>query len=148
MSNYEQYLNFNTLEDKLNQEKIIPKIVIPFDVANKITGISEKKVLKIFAEPFCPDCRALVAIVERFIKLNKNIEVEYIKKDKLKYIAEEDVIPTVFLIEDDIKQTLILSEFPKEIKYTMTDQIKYDYRTGKYNDLIIQTLLNALIKEN
>lgn len=104
--------------------------------------------MKIFAEPFCPDCRALVAIVERFIKLNKNIEVEYIKKDKLKYIAEEDVIPTVFLIEDDIKQTLILSEFPKEIKYTMTDQIKYDYRTGKYNDLIIQTLLNALIKEN
>lgn len=43
MSNYEQYLNFNTLEDKLNQEKIIPKIVIPFDVANKIMGISEKK---------------------------------------------------------------------------------------------------------
>lgn len=154
MTNYNEYLEFDNGEFKEKQEKILSKIVIDVETTNKIKSMSEPKNLLIFAEPHCPDCRTLVAIVERLRTINPtNINIEYKSRvgneAMLNSMSDEARIPTVFLI-DGIKVARIISEFPESVKELFKEngreQVIYDYRTGKYNDYVIKTLVKALTR--
>jgi hypothetical protein len=150
LTNFEKYLEFNSKEDKEKQENLLNNINISAEDTKKIKGISKEKNLLIFAEPFCPDCRILVAIVERIRSLNSLcINVEYLsRKDnfgKLNMLSENNKIPCVFLI-DGIKVTKILEEYPNT--FENSDENILAYRKGQYNQLIINTILNILTKEN
>lgn len=146
MTNFEQYLCFNEEKDKEEQLALLQKINISADQTAKIKGISVKKNLLIFAEPFCPDCRILVAVVERIRKLNQlSINIEYLsRKDnaiKLEMMTENSKIPSVFLL-DGLKVTKIMEEYPSGLE--ITDETKKEYRKGKYVDLIIETILSKI----
>ncbi len=147
MTNYEEYLKFNEEKHAKLQNELLKEININADYTDKIKSINTKKHLLIFAEPFCPDCRILVSIVERIRKLNQvSIDVEYLsRKDnifKLNMMSKEGKIPCVFLV-DGLKVTKILEEYPND--FNATDELREDYRQGKYNDLIISTIVNALL---
>ena len=149
MSNYENYINFNDGEGKFEQEEMLKNIVIDLELSNEIKSISSEKNLLIFAEPFCPDCRILVAFVERVRKLNpNNITVEYLSREgnraKLNMLSENSRIPSVFLM-DGIKITKILEEYPDELK-DMDIETKILYRQGKMLDELKKAFLKVLKK--
>lgn len=149
MSNYENYINFNDGEGKFEQEEMLKNIVIDLELSNEIKSISSEKNLLIFAEPFCPDCRILVAFVERIRKLNpNNITVEYLSREgnraKLNMLSENSRIPSVFLM-DGIKITKILEEYPDELK-DMDIETKKIYRQGKMLDELKKAFLKVLKK--
>ena len=149
MSNYENYINFNDGEGKFEQEEMLKNIVIDLELSNEIKSISSEKNLLIFAEPFCPDCRILVAFVERVRKLNpNNITVEYLSREgnraKLNMLSENSRIPSVFLM-DGIKITKILEEYPDELK-DMDIETKKIYRQGKMLDELKKAFLKVLKK--
>ena len=59
-------------------------------------------------------------------------------------LSSDNRIPCVFRV-DGIKIKKILEEYPSELE--VTDEVKKEYREGKYTDLIIKVLLNALKSE-
>lgn len=149
MTNYEEYLKFGSDSDKEKQVQMLKEINISSKYTDIIKSISSEKNLLIFAEPFCPDCRILVAIVERIRALNPNgINIEYLSREenfgKLNMLSSDNRIPCVFRV-DGIKIKKILEEYPSELE--VTDEVKKEYREGKYTDLIIKVLLNALKSE-
>lgn len=125
MTNYKEYLNFDENEDAIKQEKIMEKLKdTKFDIKTNIKEIT------VYAEPNCPDCRVLVPFLEIIAKDNKDLKIEY-KKRKESYR-----IPTI-----EIDGEICFSEFPEEIKELMKDEYnKYNYRTGKYNSILIESL--------
>lgn len=146
MGTYNDYLKFNEENDAVKQEEMLKEINIKKEYVDKIKNINTKKHLLIFAEPFCPDCRILIAVVERLKKLNKAcIEIEYLsRKDnqfKLNMMSKEGKIPCVFLTEG-VKVTKILEEYPDN--FEITPEKRKDYRKGMYVDLIIETILSKL----
>ena len=83
MNNFDDYLNFSEIEDKEKQLKIMSKIKLSDDTVKKIKNISKKIDFLIFAEPYCPDCRAFVPFMEKFSELNPHIRVSYLSRSKL-----------------------------------------------------------------
>lgn len=148
MTNYKEYLTFNNGDYAEYQDKIVSKIEIEHRDEKKIKDIKETFLL-VFAEPYCPDCRTLVAILENFSKLNNKINIKYISReenrDLLKSYSNEARIPTIIV---DNKAKFI--EFPVSFRLKLEDnscdreQAIYDYRTGKYNKMIIESLINII----
>lgn len=150
MTNYEEYLGFNEEKDREKQEKFLADIVINYELSEEIKSINSSKNLLIFAEPYCPDCRVLVAFVERIRKLNHaNINVEYLsRKDnfgKLNMLSENCRIPSVFLV-DGIKITKILEEYPEDILKNLTEELRYSYRKGEHIQEIAKDFMKVLKK--
>ncbi len=155
MTNYNDYLKFNEDIYAEKQEKVLPKVVIDYDTTDEIKKISKTINLMVFGEPYCPDCRAVVAVLERIRSCNPNcINIEYIPRKGNEYrlnMISEGKIPTVFLV-DGIKLTTIISERPESVKKMIEesenpDETIYNFRTGKYNDEIIGALVRVITKE-
>ena len=154
MTNYNDYLKFNEDIYAEKQEKILPKVVIDYDTTNKIKKISKTIHLMVFGEPYCPDCRAVVAVLEKIRSCNPNyINIEYIPRKgnetRLKTISEGK-IPTIFLV-DGTKLTTIISERPDSVKKLIEEsenpnETIYNFRTGKYNNEIILAIVRAITK--
>ncbi|WP_156286412.1 thioredoxin family protein [Oceanivirga salmonicida] len=140
MTNYNEYLEFDNGEYKEQQEKIMDKIKFSPENIESIKSINGKT-LKIIAQPYCPDCRALVAVLENMIKINDNIDITYVvRQDGTDYR-----LPTII-----INDKMVFVEFPKKVKEIMEvdsdkDSIIYNYRTGKYNKELIEELIDILI---
>ncbi|VWL85918.1 thioredoxin family protein [Oceanivirga miroungae] len=148
MTNYKEYLAFNNGEFGAYQEKIMDKIEIEHSDEKKIKDIKKIDLL-VFAEPFCPDCRALVAVLQKFESLNENINIKYVTRehnyDLLKSYSDEARIPTIVI---DGKAKFV--EFPVSFKLKLEEslftrmQIVHDYRIGKYNKMIVESLINIM----
>ncbi len=139
MTNYKEYLEFDNGEYKEKQEKVIDKIKFTKENEEKIKKIGNKN-LEILAQPYCPDCRVLVAILENMVIMNKNIAIKYMEREE----NSDYRIPTIFLDKE-----IIFVEFPKKIKEILEksldkDETIYLYRTGKYNKEVIEELIEIL----
>lgn len=155
MTNYNEYLKFNEEIYVQKQEKILPKIVIDYDAVDTVKKISKTINLMVYAEPYCPDSRAVVAVLERIRKCNPNcINIEYIPRKGNEYklnMISEGKIPTVFLV-DGIKLTTIISERPEAVRKIIDssenpEEEIYNFRIGKYNNEIISSIIDVITKE-
>lgn len=166
MSTWENYLNFdnNNGEYKEKQLKIIDKIQLSDDTIKKIKSINKKIEIFVAAQISCPDCRATVPFLKKFSDLNSNIEITYANREDATLVLKEfsDVektfnqetkkakLPTVTYKNGD-KFHLIFAEFPSCVKQKMQENpddyenIKYNFRVGKFNDQIEDELTNVFL---
>lgn len=150
MSDFQQYLNFNEEENKRRQLEVYTDTHISALAERRIASISAPQQWLVLGEPFCPDCRVFVPFVQKFAELNPNIKIKYVARknyhersqfdsdEQQKLVVETHNIPSLFRIEHDTTG-LILKEFPEFFKQRaeqapeQKDQLKADYRAGKFN---------------
>lgn len=142
MTNFNEYIDD---EHRERQLKIIDKITINDDMKNLIT---DKKIeLLVFAQAYCPDCQAIVGILENIAMLDPNLDITYKPRtgneQELEKYNKDKRIPTVIL-----NGKTIISEFPDFVKDLMQygdyEEIKYNFRTGNYNKEIIEEIILKL----
>lgn len=158
---YNSYLESDLIEYKEKQEKIYEKINFSESSIKKIHQIDTTINLVIFAELYCPDCRALIPFVEKLRLLNSKINISiFPRKGNEVYLSKHSLnasIPTI-LMEDlkDGKENFItiFDEFPPLIKEEFSklneedkEKAIYDYRTGKRNLEIENYLVDILTKK-
>ncbi len=158
---YNGYLESDLLEYKEKQEKIFSKIELSDNNIKKIKKIHNTVNLVVFAEVYCPDCRALVPYIEKIRSLNNKINVSiFPRKGNENYLtahSKEGKIPTVLM--EDLKKgdeifVPILEEFPEKIKseiLSLTNEEEksnfiYEYRTGHRNNEIENYLVEKILK--
>ena len=158
---YNGYLESDLLEYREKQEKIFEKIELKQENIKKIKAIQNTVNLVVFAEIYCPDCRALVPYIEKIRSLNSKINVSiFPRKGNENYLtahSKEGKIPTVLM--EDLKKgdeifVPILEEFPEEIKNeisafseeTEKSNLVYEYRTGHRNNEIENYLVEKILK--
>ena len=155
MPTFEEYLNSEgNTENKERQLKIINKIIFSEETVQKIKNISKEIKILAVAEVYCPDCRAVVSFLEKFSELNDKIKIEYSTRgeahDLLLKATGVTRIPTLFA-DNGKKSEVFLTEFPKVVQKHMSenpeqfDEIKYNFRTGKYNKEIEEELVSYLV---
>ena len=154
MNDFSEYLNYSDETDKEKQLKIMDKIILGEDTKEKIRTINKGLSFVIFAEPYCPDCRAFVPFMEKFAELNPLIQVTYLsRKDNLELLvslSKEARIPSMFAYVNG-KTTLVYMELPnfvwKRIKNGEDEsELRYSYRTGVYNKEVEKELLDVVLK--
>lgn len=155
MATFEQYLKYND-DGEVGQKqlKIMDKISISQENIEKIKNINKEINILAVAEVSCPDCRAIVPFLEKFSSINDKIKVIYSNRDESGEILQSKTgftkIPTIFY-NDGEKLNLVLLEFPKVVLDEMEknpenyDDIKYNFRTGKFNLEIENELTNYFI---
>lgn len=157
---YNSYLDSDLMEYKEKQERIFEKISLSQKNTKKIKEINKIVNLVIFAEIYCPDCRALIPFVEKIRSLNNHINISiFPRKGNEEYLIRHTgvaKIPTV-LMEDlqkgDEIFISIFDEFPTKIREQLDtleypsekEKLIYDYRIGKYNEEIENFLVEKII---
>ena len=155
MPTFEEYLNSEeNTENKERQLKIINKILFSDETVQKIKNISREIKILAVAEVYCPDCRAVVSFLEKFSELNDKIKIEYSTREEAHDLLLKATgitrIPTLFA-DNGKKSEVFLTEFPKVVQKHMSenpeqfDEIKYNFRTGKYNKEIEKELVSYLV---
>ena len=92
--------------------------------------------------------------MKKFSDLNSNIKIDYLPRegheDLLKNLTDTVKIPTLVSQKED-KLSVFLLEFPNIVQKEMKenpenyDEIKYNFRIGKYNKEIEKELIDYLI---
>lgn len=145
MTNFNEYLDE---EHAARQLKIIDKIELSDSI---IDIIKDKKAnLTVFAQIYCPDCQAIVAILENLSKNCGGLDIKYIPRtgneELLKSFSKEARIPTI--IKDS---KVLISEFPDYVKslmqYMDKEEVKVNFRLGKYNKEIIDELVYKIFMD-
>lgn len=155
MSTFQDYLKFSDNEEySQKQLKIIDKITLSEETEKAVKSINKEIKILCFAQVYCPDCRAIVPFMKKFSELNSNIKVNYLPREGneelLKKLTETVKIPTL-VYEKENNMSVFLLEFPNVVQKAMKenpenyDEIKYNFRTGKYNQEIEKELVNYLI---
>lgn len=158
---YEGYLNSDLLEYKLKQERIFEKLQLKAENIKKIQNIKNTVNVVIFAEIYCPDCRAVVPFLEKFSRINENITINIFpregNREYISFHSQNSYIPLV-LVEDTKKGedefVRILEEsLPQVIeKYKSVENIEerrkiiYEFRTGQMNDELENYLVNKILE--
>lgn len=158
---YISYLDSDLAEYKEKQEKIYEKIVLDKKNVKKIKSINKIVNLIVFAELYCPDCRALIPYVEKIKSLNSHINISIFPRKGNETFMERHTgtakIPTV-LIEDlkkgDETFLPIFVEFPDQIRDELeaieTEEDResyiYNYRTGKRNSEIEEFIVKKILQ--
>ena len=154
MNDFNEYLNYSDEADKAKQLKIMDKIVLSDETKEKIKTIDKKISFLIFAEPYCPDCRAFVPFMEKFAELNPFIHVAYLsRKDNLELlssVSKEARIPSMFSYVNG-KGHLVYMELPNFVWEKIkngedSNELRYNYRTGVYNKEVEKELLDIVLK--
>lgn len=166
MSTWTDYLNFdnNEGEYKEKQLKIIDKIQLSSDTESKIASIDKKIEIFVAAQVSCPDCRAIVPFLQKFSKINNNISITYSNRENATSVLEQfDNIKSTFNQEtkkaklptltykSGNEYKLIFAEFPNCVRKKMEqnpddfENIKYDFRTGKFNSEIEAELTKIFV---
>ena len=154
MNNFEDYLEFSEKEDKEKQLKIMDKIIISEHTTELLKKINKKVEFLIFAEPYCPDCRAFVPFMEKFSKINPNIHIDYLSRsdnsELLSSLSKEAKIPSMFYHIGD-EYYIVYLELPKFVLDQIynggdSNELRYNYRTGVYNNELEQELLNIVLE--
>ena len=152
MANFKEYLKFtDKIEYRDRQVLAISKIYINEEMQEKFSKIGSEVNLLVFAHPECPDCTYGVAVLEAIRKYVPLLNIDYRKRSEdkellLKY-SEDGKIPGLFLISG-IKVRQVMSEYPDELKDKLVyGEIKEEYYSGKYNDIVLESIYNK-IKES
>jgi len=158
--NYEGYLNSDLLEYKVKQEKIFDKIELSLETQKKIKLIKNTVNIVIFAEIYCPDCRAVVPFLEKFSRLNNNFNINIFPREGNKsYISKHSkfsYIPLVLLEdiskgEDEFVNILegslprIMSKMDNSVSKEREEAI-YEFRTGKNNLELENYLIDKILE--
>ena len=155
MSTFQDYLKFSDNEEySQKQLKIIDKITLSEETEKAVKSINKEIKILCFAQVYCPDCRAIVPFIKKFSDLNSNIKIDYLPRegheDLLKKLTDTVKIPTLVSQKED-KLSVFLLEFPNIVQKEMKenpenyDDIKYNFRIGKYNKEIEKELIDYLI---
>ena len=142
------------LKKSKTQLKIIDKIELSAETEKTVKSINKEIKILCFAQVYCPDCRAIVPFIKKFSDLNSNIKIDYLPRegheDLLKKLTDTVKIPTLVSQKED-KLSVFLLEFPNIVQKEMKenpenyDEIKYNFRIGKYNKEIEKELIDYLI---
>ena len=152
MSTFNDYLKYDQNEEYERKQLIImEKITFSDETLKKIKTIHNEIRIIAVAQVYCPDCRAIIAFMQKFAELNPNIKIKYKTKEDAKDLKYGNIerIPTLIRYTDDTDE-IFLSEFPKVVKKMMEEEpekfedIKYNFRTGKYNTEIEKELVDYL----
>lgn len=155
MNKFEDFLKYeDDGEYSQKQLKIMDKISFSEETIDKIKNIKKEINILAVGEVYCPDCRAIIPFFEKFSRLNNNIKILYSNRTESENILKSKTgltkIPTIFY-NDGNNLNVILVEFPKIVLNKMEenpenyDEIKYNFRTGKFNSEIEKELVNYLI---
>lgn len=155
MATFNEYLKYeDDGEFSQKQLKIMDKIIVSDENISKIKNINKEINILAIAQVYCPDCRAIVPFLEKFSQLNPNIKITYSNREESGEILQAKTgftkIPTLFY-NDGEKLNLFILEFPKVVLDEMEknpddyDNIKYNFRTGKFNSQIQDEIVNYLI---
>ena len=156
MSTFQTYLKGGENSEYAEKQlRIIDKITLSEEAVNKLMSLQEDINILAVDEVYYPDCRTINGYLEKFSQINEKIKIRYATREEAKEIllkaSGQTRIPTLFLDKGtDVK--LILTEFPKAVIDDMKknpenfDEIKYSFRTGKYNEKIEKELLNSLFQ--
>ena len=119
-----------------------------------MTSIDKEINILVVAQVYCPDCRAIIPFIEKFSELNNKIKVIYSSRDESSELLKSKTgftkIPTIFY-NDKEKLNLFLMEFPNVVNLAFSkepnnyDEIKYNFRIGKFNKEIEKELSDYLI---
>ncbi len=155
MGTFQDYLKYeDNGEYSEKQIKIIDRIILSEETIRKIKSISKEINILAIAQVYCPDCRAVIPFLEKFSELNSNIKITYSNRDESGELLKSKTgfikIPTLFY-NDGSNLNLFLLEFPQTVLDAFSknpdcyDEIKYNFRTGKFNAEIEKELSDYLI---
>lgn len=158
---YNGYLDSDLAEYKLKQEKIYDRIVLKEENIEKIKKIKSIINIVVFAEIYCPDCRALIPFVEKFNRLNEKINLNIFPREgNEKYLeihSEASRIPLV-LVEDiqkgedefvnifEERLPSINEELLQAHSTDAKDELIYRWRTGKFNEELEEYLVKRILE--
>lgn len=154
MAGFNEYLKNGTEEEAYKQTRIIDeKLKLSNETEEKIKKIDKDINILAVAEVYCPDCRAVISFLEKFSRINDKIKIEYITREEAQHIniTKVERIPTLFYHSED-KVSLFLLEFPNVVREKMNnnpenfDEIKMNFRLGKYNEEIEKELVDYFTK--
>lgn len=143
---FENYLNFNQEKDRTNQLQALTKIQLKHK--EKISKLRNN--LLIVAEPFCPDCVIIVAMLEKMAQINPNIQLNFInriERDNLNF-TQTSKIPAIYDL-DEQGQNLIFNEFPKFLKEIKTEsfaELRVKLHQHQLNDALETEIIELLTK--
>ena len=155
MATFEDYLKFEVTEaeEDKKQLRIIEKISLSKETEKAIKAIDKDITIIAVAQVYCPDCRATVPFLKKFIALNSNIKVDDRSREAAKeFFPDTDErikIPTLISYVDG-KYNTFWNEFPVVVKKKMDENpenfedIKYNFRIGKFNAEIEKELVDYL----
>ena len=155
MATFEDYLKFEVTEaeEDKKQLRIIEKISLSNETEKAIKAIDKDITIIAVAQVYCPDCRATVPFLKKFSDLNSKIKIDYRSREAAKEFfsdADERIkIPTLISYVDG-KYNTFWNEFPAVVKKKMDENpenfedIKYNFRIGKFNTEIEKELVDYL----
>ena len=163
------YLQFkNTREKDEDLEMITKKEVmqtdffnsLPENLLNKISNINKKTYIGVFSSAKCPDAATLTPLLLNLASLNDNICVKFFKKDDTSDFLEKNLnevkIPTVLNLSSENKIIAKYCEFPCTLKVILkekefredADSIIDEFRNGKYNNMLLEELIDLMLGHN
>ncbi len=158
---YKGNLNSDLADYKIKQEKIYDRIELKEENIEKIKNIKSTINIVVFAEIYCPDCRALIPFIEKFNRLNEKINLNIFPREgNEKYLeihSELSRIPLV-LIEDIQKgEDEFVNIFEERLpsineklseleKSEEKDDLIYRWRTGKFNEELEEYLIKRILE--
>ena len=157
MATFEDYLKFEVTEaeEDKKQLRIIEKISLSNETEKAIKAIDKDITIIAVAQVYCPDCRATVPFLKKFSDLNSKIKIDYRSREAAKeFFSDTDErikIPTLISYVDG-KYKTFWNEFPAVVKKKMDENpenfedIKYNFRIGKFNAEIEKELVDYLTK--
>ena len=157
MATFEDYLKFEVTEaeEDKKQLRIIEKISLSKETEKAIKAIDKDITIIAVAQVYCPDCRATVPFLKKFSDLNSKIKIDYRSREAAKeFFSDTDErikIPTLISYVDG-KYKTFWNEFPVVVKKKMDENpenfedIKYNFRIGKFNAEIEKELVDYLTK--
>ena len=155
MGTFEDYLKFEVTESQEDKKqlRIIEKISLSKETEKAIKGIDKDITIIAVAQVYCPDCRATVPFLKKFSDLNSKIKIDYRSRETAREFfqdTEEKIkIPTLISYVDG-KYNTFWNEFPAVVRKEMNekpenfDEIKYNFRIGKFNAEIEKELVDYL----
>ena len=155
MGTFEDYLKFEVTESQEDKKqlRIIEKISLSEETEKAIKGIDKDITIIAVAQVYCPDCRATVPFLKKFSDLNNKIKIDYRSRETAKeFFPDTDErikIPTLISYVDG-KYNTFWNEFPDVVRKEMDknpenfEDIKYNFRIGKFNAEIEKELVNYL----
>ena len=153
---YKEYLNSSLVEYKEKQLKIEKFIKLQKNVIKKLKTVKEKIDILIFAEIYCPDCREVMAVIneiKKYADINLYIFPRKENETEMTKLFGEAKIPTLVRLNENEKiigEPFIefSDEFKKKLEGKSLDEMKeeiYQYRRGKYNNLIVNEIMDKIL---
>lgn len=158
MATFEDYLKYEVTEEQEDKKqlRIIKKVQLSEKTVKAIKNIEKKIEIVAIAQVYCPDCRAAVTFLKKFSDLNDKIKIDYRnRKTGAEFFpnlkeGEKIKIPSLFAKKGE-NYELFWNEFPKVVREEMEknpdnfEDLKYNYRIGKFNDKIEEELVKYFL---